>query len=194
MLFWSDKVIKTEITLQSKLVQTSRAAMYLQLSLFLWKSQKTLQLLLLPGFTVPAAGARLTLRFLPNGVNTSGCAKRHGGVDGNLLGLVGLQANVSQERTMCYRKSTYLLVYLSVICMIWQVCHWSDALTAVEVDEKHSFQMPVVDEGRMHARTRLMVDGEVTDVWVPPEQIILLFINDQFLQREHFSLQSTKLL
>lgn len=71
--------------------------------------------------------------------------------------------------------------------MIRRVCHWSGALTAVEVDEKHSFQMPVVDEGRMHARARLMVDGEVTDVWVPPEQIILLLINDQFLQREHFS-------
>lgn len=73
------------------------------------------------------------------------------------------------------------------IC-IWQhVCHWSDALTAVEVDEKHPFEMLVVDEGRMHARARLMVDGEVTDVWVPPKQIILLFVNDQFLQREHFS-------
>ncbi len=66
---------------------------------------------------------------------------------------------------MCYRKSTYMLVYLSaLICMIRHDCHWSDTLTAVEVDEKHSFQMPVVDEGRMHARARLMVDGEVTDV------------------------------
>lgn len=62
-----------------------------------------------------------------------------------------------------------------------------NALTAVKVDEKHPFQMPVVDECRMHARARLMVDGEVTDVWVPPEQIILLFINDQFLQRDRFS-------
>lgn len=62
-----------------------------------------------------------------------------------------------------------------------------DALTAVEVDEKHPFQMPVVDEGCVHARARLMVDGEVTDVWVPPKQIILLFIYDQFLQRERFS-------
>ncbi len=136
--------------------------MYLQFSFFLWKSQKALQFLFLPGFTVPDAGARLTLRFLPNGVNTGGCTKRHGGVDGNLLGLVGLQANVSEERTMCYRSQHTR--WFTLICMIRHDWHWSDALTAAEVDEKHSFQMPVVDEGRMHARARLMVDGEVTDV------------------------------
>lgn len=84
--------------------------MYLQFSFFLWKSQKSLKLLVITSFTVPDTSARLTLRFLSNGVDTCGRTKRHSGVDGNLLGLVGLQAYVSEERTMCYRKSTHTFV------------------------------------------------------------------------------------
>lgn len=44
--------------------------------------------------------------------------------------------------------------------------------------------MFVVDQGSVDARAWLMVDGEVTPVGVPPEQVVLLFIYDQFLKRE----------
>lgn len=84
--------------------------MYLQFSFFLWESQKSLKLFVITSFIFPDTSARLTLRFLPNGVDACGRTKRHSGVDGNLLGLVGLQANVSEERTMCYMKSTHMLV------------------------------------------------------------------------------------
>lgn len=53
--------------------------------------------------------------------------------------------------------------------------------TAVEVDEKHPLQMFVVDQGGVGAGTGLVVDGEVTHVWVPPEQVVFLLVNDQFL-------------
>lgn len=56
------------------------------------------------------------------------------------------------------------------------------ALTAVEVDEKHPFEVSVVNQRRVHTRARLVVYRKVTVVGVPPEQIELLLINDQLLQ------------
>lgn len=60
-------------------------------------------------------------------------------------------------------------------------------LTAVEVYEKDPFQVFVVDQGSMDTWARLVVDGEVTPVRVPPEQVVLLFVYDQFLQGQSFS-------
>ncbi len=64
--------------------------------------------------------------------------------------------------------------------VVEQLC--GAALTAVEVDEEHSLEVSVVDQGRMHSRARLVVYREVTEVRVPPKQIELLLINDQLLQ------------
>lgn len=57
------------------------------------------------------------------------------------------------------------------------------SLTAVQVDEKNSLQVFVVNQSRMDPGARLVVDGEVTEVGIPPEQVVFLFIYDQFLQR-----------
>lgn len=56
------------------------------------------------------------------------------------------------------------------------------SLTAVEVNEKDPLKMSVVDQRRMDPRAGLVVYHEVTVVWIPPKQIELLLINDQFLK------------
>ena len=62
-----------------------------------------LLLLLLLSFSSSSLGlgaqsaARLALGLLPEGVCARGRPEGHGGVDGHLLGLVGLQADLTQE-------------------------------------------------------------------------------------------------
>ena len=53
--------------------------------------------------------------------------------------------------------------------------------TAVEVDEEHPLQMFVVDQGGVGTGAGLVVDGEVAHVGVPPEQVVFLLVDDQFL-------------
>lgn len=59
------------------------------------------------------------------------------------------------------------------------------SLTAVEVDEEHPLEVFVVHQSSMHAWAWLVVNGEVTHVRVPPEQVELLLINYEFLQKIH---------
>lgn len=63
--------------------------------------------------------------------------------------------------------------------------HAGDAaggLTAVKVDEEDPLEVFVVDEHCVASRTRLVVDGEVTPVRVPPKHVVLLLVYDQFLK------------
>ena len=55
-------------------------------------------------------------------------------------------------------------------------------LTAVEVDEEDPLEVFVVDEHRMASRARLVVDGEVAPVRVPPKHVVLLLVYYQFLK------------
>lgn len=68
---------------------------------------------------------------------------------------------------------------------------WFWCLTAVKVYEKDPFQVFVVNQGSMDTWTWLMVDGEITPIWVPSKQVVLLFIYDQFLQGETVSVLSS---
>ena len=55
-------------------------------------------------------------------------------------------------------------------------------LTAVEVDEEDPLEVFVVDEHSVASRARLVVDGKVAPVRVPPKHVVLLLIYYQFLQ------------
>lgn len=63
------------------------------------------------------------------------------------------------------------------------------SLTAVEVDEEHPLEVFVVHQCRVHSWTWLVVNGEITHVRVPPEQVELLLIDYEFLQNKQTNKQ-----
>jgi hypothetical protein len=55
------------------------------------------------------------------------------------------------------------------------------ALTAAEVDEKCPVEVLVVDEGRVDAGARLVVDAEVVELRVPAKEVASLVVHHELL-------------
>lgn len=56
------------------------------------------------------------------------------------------------------------------------------ALTAIEINEEHTLEVPMVDQSSVDSGAGLVIYGEVAVVWIPPKQVVLLLIDDQLLQ------------
>lgn len=55
--------------------------------------------------------------------------------------------------------------------------------TAAEIDEEHSLEVLVPEDGGVDAGAGGMLDGEVAQGRIPAEKIAALFVNHEFLKR-----------
>ena len=60
----------------------------------------------------------------------------------------------------------------------------SVVLTAVEVDDEWPAEVSVPHERGVHARTRCVVDTEVIELFVSPEEVAFLLVYHKFLRKK----------
>lgn len=114
----------------------------IQLGLLLRKSQQALKFIVLSAHLLISFHSRWQcLRLLSQSVRPRGRAERDRGVNGNLLRLVRFQPDMTQKSAMC----------------------------AVEIYQENSLQVLVVHQCCVDPRARLVVDGKVAQIGVPPK-------------------------